>query len=182
MNLYSPPAQQQHAPANGTDAAPGALDALADALVSELHLIDELIAVMQRQRASVGADDLQGVDDSVFATHRLLLTLGEARKRRRALNRRAGCEEETGVNQLADALGARMTARLGEVRQALQESARVLSREIEVNRRILREAIAGNENLVRAMCGHDATVPPGGYGATGATNFAPAGATISRTV
>lgn len=169
--------------ASGAD-APGidaAVEALAQALVSERQLIDELTGVMQRQRGAVGADDLPAVDDSVFATHRLLLTLGEARKRRRALNRLAGCSEDTGVRQLDDALGARMTPRLRAERAALQEAARRLSGEIEVNRRILRQAIAGNEAFVRAVRG--GPEPAAGYGAPGAAAYAPAQpAVISRTV
>ena len=50
------------------------IDSLTDALVTERRLIDELIGVMRRQRSAVGQDDLQSVDDSVFATHRVLVT------------------------------------------------------------------------------------------------------------
>ena len=55
------------------------VDSLTDALKTERRLIDELISVMKRQRSAVGDDDLQAVDDSVFATHRVLVTLSEAR-------------------------------------------------------------------------------------------------------
>src|SRR5215207_5907568 len=63
--------------------APATLLALVDALGSERRLVDELTATMRRQRAAVAVDDLQAVDDSVFATHRLLATLGQARQRRK---------------------------------------------------------------------------------------------------
>ena len=62
------------------------VDSLTDALLTERRLLDELIAVMRRQRTAVGQDDLQAVDDSVFSTHRVLVTLSEARRRRRNLN------------------------------------------------------------------------------------------------
>lgn len=180
MNLPRPSATV--ATSGAMDRRPGtaALDGLADALAAECALIDELTTVMQRQRIAVAADDLGGVDDSVFATHRLLLTLGEARKRRRSLNRLAGCEEETGVKQLEHALGARMTPRLREVRDALQTSARRLSSEIEVNRRVLHEAITNNEAYVRVLRG--APEHTAAYGATGSAVYAAAGPTaISRT-
>jgi hypothetical protein len=61
--------------------------ALADALRSEARLLGDLVNIMHLQRASVARDDIDGVDDSVFATHRILVTLGEARRRRRSLNR-----------------------------------------------------------------------------------------------
>lgn len=160
---------------------PAALEALTDALVAEHKLIDELIAVILRQRSAVGVDDLQAVDDSVFATHRLLLTLGEARKRRRAINRMLGFSEETGVRQLGDVLGAQMTPRLSAERDELQDAARRLSTEIEINRRILREALAHSESFVRAMRGVPAEQAPSygnngtsnatGYGIPGTTSF-----------
>ena len=59
------------------------IDSMTDALTTERRLLDELISVMRRQRSAVGDDDLQRVDDSVFATHRVLVTLNEARRRRR---------------------------------------------------------------------------------------------------
>ena len=70
------------------------LDALHDALISERRLLDELIAQMRRQRAAVSSDDIQGVDDSTFATHRVLATLGQARQRRRQLNVLLGGSED----------------------------------------------------------------------------------------
>ena len=142
-----------HGPAAHHPVPPGALDALSEALASEKLLIDELTVVMLRQRAAVGVDDLQAVDDSVFATHRLLLTLGEARKRRRSINRLLGYDEELGVRQLGEALGAHMTAQLTSEREQLQDAARRLSQEIDINRRILREALANSDSFVRAMRG-----------------------------
>jgi flagellar biosynthesis/type III secretory pathway chaperone len=161
---------------------PAALEALSDALASEHKLIDELTAVMLQQRNAVGVDDLQAVDDSVFATHRLLLTLGEARKRRRAINRMLGYDEELGVRQLGDVLGAQMTPRLRTERDELQDAARRLSKEIEINRRILREALSHSETFVRAMRGTPAektqvygtngtTATTAGYAAPGTTSF-----------
>jgi len=50
------------------------VDSLTEALVAERRLIDDLISIMRKQRNAVGDDDLQVVDDSVFATHRVLVT------------------------------------------------------------------------------------------------------------
>ncbi len=150
---------------------PAALDALSSALVAEKKLVEDLIAVVMRQRAAVGIDDLQGVDDSVFATHRLLLTLGEARKRRRSINGLMGCREDTGVRQLEEAIGPWMTPRLRAERDDLQDAARTLSREIEVNRKVLREALANSESFVRAMRGVAPDGAQTGYGAAGQTTY-----------
>jgi len=156
-------------------------DALADAIASERVLIDELTATMLRQRAAVGVDDLQTVDDSVFATHRLLLTLGEARKRRRSVNELLGLDLDLKVRDLDDALGSRMTPRLKNERDALRDAAHTLSREIDINRRVLRDALAHSETYVRAMRGIPAEVTPA-YGAKGMTTYTPSHtASFSRT-
>lgn len=144
--------------------ASAALAALSDALLSERKLIDNLTDVVLRQREAVAADDIQAVDDSVFATHRLLLTLGEARKGRRAINAMAGCREETGVKHLEEALGDWMTPALRSARDELQTAAARLSREIGINRRILREAIANSDSMVRTMVGAPQAASQQGYG------------------
>jgi hypothetical protein len=143
-----------------------ALDALCDALLSERKLIDDLVEIVLRQRAAIAIDDIQAVDDSVFATHRLLLTLSEARKGRRAINTMAGCKEETGVKHLEEALGEWMTPQLRIAREELQIAAARLSSEIEINRRILREAISNSDAFVRAVAGAPKDAAQQGYGST----------------
>jgi hypothetical protein len=118
-------------------------EALTDALISEQRLLEELITILRRQRSAVSTDDRQGVDDTVFATHRVLATLGEARRRRRALNRMLGERENLSIEALDDVLGPRMTDALRAVRRELQRSARKLSHEVTVNRWLLREAFSG---------------------------------------
>lgn len=134
------------------------VDSLTDALKTERRLLDELIAVMRRQRNAVGDDDLQSVDDSVFATHRVLVTLSEARRRRRTLNTLLGQSEDLGIHSLDDALGPRMTAELRVARDELHTAARSLSREVALNRRILREALAAGDAYARTLAGVEA--PP----------------------
>jgi hypothetical protein len=130
-------AVQGLAPAN-----PPSVDSLADALASEKRLFDELITIMHRQRSAAWFDDLQGVDDAVFATHRVLATLTEARRRRQALNRMLGEREDLSIDSLDEVLGARMTDGLRTIRGELQGSARALAREVRVNRHMLRNALA----------------------------------------
>ena len=118
-----------------------ARDRLIDALSSERRLIDELIALMRRQRAAVASDDLRSLEDTVYAVQRVLCTLGEARKRRRALNVRFCRFEGLPLNDLEEAPGSWFTPRVREVREALQDAARTLSGEVAVNRRVLRNAL-----------------------------------------
>jgi hypothetical protein len=130
--------------------------ALVDALRSEWRLVDDLAATMRRQRAAVAGDDLDTVDDTVFATHRVLATLGQARLRRRQLNRLLAGADEVPLRALADAACAHPAgrARADELRAAcdlLVAGAAALAREVDVNRRILGDALSVGEQHARAL-------------------------------
>jgi AraC-like DNA-binding protein len=157
------------------------LNALHDALVSERRLLDDLIAQMRRQRAAVSGDDIQGVDDSTFATHRILATLGQARQRRRQLNLLLGGSEDLTLRDLEQTLGDQIDTRLREARQRLQLSADLLAREVGMNRKLLREALNSGDQYVRTLVGVPAELPT--YDAEGpaapATN-APRGLLVNR--
>jgi hypothetical protein len=101
---------------------------------------------------------LDGVDDSVFATHRILATLGQARLRRRAVNRLVVGVEELPVRMLEQVLGEQMTDELREARDGLTASAHVLSGEVDVNRRVLREALAAGDAHARVLSGAGASI------------------------
>lgn len=137
--------------------APALLDALYDALVSERKLLDDLIAQMRRQRSAVGSDDIDSVDDSTFATHRILATLGQARTRRRQLNVLISGNQDTTLRQIEEMLGVNMDGRLRDARQRLQHSADVLAREVGMNRKLLREALSSNDAHVRTLVGQPGT-------------------------
>jgi hypothetical protein len=159
------------------------LDALHDALISERRLLDDLIAQMRRQRAAVAADDIQGVDDSTFATHRILATLGQARQRRRQLNVLLGGTEECTLREVEELLGELVDDRFREARGRLQQSADMLTREVGMNRKMLREAITTTDTHVRTLVGSPAS--PSTYASEGlvpSTTGAPRGVLVNRTV
>lgn len=133
------------------------LESLVDALAGERRLLDELIALMRRQRAAVGADDIQRIDDSNFATHRILATLGQARQRRRQLNVLLGGSPDCKLRDLEDQLGNQVDDRLRSARLQLQQAADVLAREVGMNRKLLREALSANGQHVRTLVGEPAT-------------------------
>ncbi|MEX2584023.1 MAG: flagellar export chaperone FlgN [Gemmatimonadota bacterium] len=134
-------------------ATPAAIEALANAVNAEVRLLEDLIGVMRKQRSSVADDDLQGVDDSVFATHRILVTLGEARRQRRSLGRLIAGTEDLGLRTLEEVLGDRMTDDLRDARDGLRAAALTLSREVETNRRVLRNALSTGGELMRSLYG-----------------------------
>lgn len=131
----------------------GPVAAIRDVLASERRLLEELVAIMRRQRFAVAADDLQTVEESVYATHRVLHTLSEARRRRRTLNRLLGGSDDLPLRELEGALGARMTEDLRHARDEVERVARVLSREVQTNRRALRAALAAGQDGVEAVYG-----------------------------
>jgi hypothetical protein len=132
-------------------AGAASLEALVGAITSEIRLLEELIGVMRRQRAAVAEDDLQGVDDSVFATHRILVTLAEARRQRRALGELIAGTDDLGLRTLDEVLGDRMSDSLRDARDGLQAAAIILSREIEINRNLLRSALSTSGEMMHAL-------------------------------
>ena len=140
------------------------LAALVDAHHSECKLIEDLAGIMRRQRSAVADDDLQGVDDSVFATHRVLVTLGEARRRRRTLNNLLAGADEVDARELAEAFGGEMPPALRDAREQLRGAAASLAREVDVNRRVLRQALSNGDEHMRRLVGTD--VPRADYAPT----------------
>ncbi|MEO6445733.1 MAG: flagellar export chaperone FlgN [Gemmatimonadaceae bacterium] len=167
--VHPSPAMAQISPAQWIPLVRG----LADALQSERRLIDDLITIMRTQREAVAADDLQGVDDSVFSVQRVLHTLAEARKRRRALNVRLGHSEDVALRDLLESMGPYANDDLRSSRDALQVSARSLTRDVTTNRQILREALTTGEEMVRTLAG--VAAPRVGYGEHGASGDALSG-------
>jgi hypothetical protein len=113
------------------------IDSLAEALNAERRLLDELSAVVRRQRAAVATDDLDAVGDCVFATHRMLVTLRETRSHRQSIGALIGLPggADAGTDSLDRALGARMTTAIRAARDQLHEAARSLARELAASRR-----------------------------------------------
>lgn len=130
---------------------PAAVDSLASTVTAEVRLLEDLIGIMRRQRKAVAAEDLQGVDDSVYSTHRVLITLGEARRRRRSLNQLIDGSEDMPLKDLEDVLGDRMTDELRFARDGLHVAALTLAREVEINRQVLRGALAAGNDYMRAI-------------------------------
>ncbi len=158
---------------------------LADAMTHERLLIEQLIAVLVRQRGAVAADKLADVDDSVFATHRLLATLAEARARRLALLSHLCQRTEPSIHELETLLGPAVTPALVATRDALREAARRLSAEVAINKSVLKHAMITGEDLLRTLTGRaDVLVPAGplAYGGRGETSHgnttAPVGARL----
>lgn len=123
--------------------------ALCTVLGTETRLLNELIAIMQRQREGASSGDLTVVDDSVFATQRVLHTLAEARRRRRAIYRMLGAPEDAGARVLAATLGSSLAPDLAQALETLMTAASELAQHVEVNRVALRKALGQSRSTTR---------------------------------
>ncbi len=134
--------QRSGGPVKSDEPRAATIAALTDVLRSESRLLRELLVVVRRQREAVIAEDLRAVEESVYATHRVLHTLNEARRRRRGINHVLGEGDDLSLGGIGQALGADMPDELRRARDELESCARMLTREVRDNRRILRDALA----------------------------------------
>lgn len=141
-------------------AAHASIAHLVAAMREEQRLILDLIEIMRAQRGAVARDDLGAVDDSVFATHRMLVTLREAQHRRQNLAVVLCDGAVVSIHALDGHLGLRMTPALSDARDGLRVAAELLSGEVALNRRVLQSAMEANEGHMRAVSG----AWPGGAG------------------
>jgi flagellar biosynthesis/type III secretory pathway chaperone len=139
----------------------GSAAALVNALRDEAKLLESLAAIMRAQRDAVGTDDIDAVDQSVFATHRVLVNLNEARRRRRQLNHLLGEGDDLSVPALEEFFGGEPPADVRAAADQLADAGRRLQREVEINRRVLRQAIERGDRHVRVLAGAspDAAAP-----------------------
>jgi hypothetical protein len=115
--------------------------ALCSVLATETRLLNELIAIMHRQRDGASRGDFATMDDSVFATQRVLHTLAEARRRRRAIYCMLGAPEDAGALALAATLGTALAPDLAQALETLMTAASELAQHVETNRAALRQAL-----------------------------------------
>jgi hypothetical protein len=130
---------------------------LADVLHAERRLVGELIAILLQQRDAVAADDLAAVDRASHALQRSLFTLADARRRRRVIGEMLGANDAN-LPRLEALLGDQMTAEVDDARSQLVALAGALAREVETNRRILRQALVANDRHVATLVAIPETV------------------------
>lgn len=132
---------------------------LISALRIERKLVGDMVRVLLLQRSAVSQDDIDGIDDSVFSAQRILLSLSEARTRRRTLLQLMTGREEIPLSDFEDELGPTATPELIQARNDLRDAAQVMARELEVNRRVLSGAIGAGDQLIRTLTGTPQQAP-----------------------
>jgi flagellar biosynthesis/type III secretory pathway chaperone len=139
---------------------------LAESLDGEARLLEQLGEVLRDQREGVGEDDVEKVDDSVQAAHRIMQTLGEARRRRETLVHMLTDRRDVQLSALPEVLGSQITEELAQCRDQLDTVARRVSAEVMLTRTVLTEAIELNGRYVKRLLGQ----APRGYGGSGEAN------------
>ncbi len=129
------------------------LAGLASVMRAESRLLGDLLTVMARQRDAVAADDVQAVEESVFAIHRVLHTIGEAQRRRRSVYRQLGVADDLPIRDLESFLAVPIPDELRAARDEVESLARKLAIVVDVNRMVLRGALSKGEDYVRALGG-----------------------------
>lgn len=151
------PVHSLPSPVSIVASAPSHPDSLVRALVDALHdeerLLGDLVGVLRGQREAIARDDLTALDESVFSTHRVLFTLGAARRRRRTLGERLGEPDDLSMQALLDAFHGAPPPALRHAIEALTATGLVLHRELDLNQRVLKIAVDAGDQLVRAICG-----------------------------
>jgi hypothetical protein len=77
----------------------------------------------------------------------------EAQRRRRSLNCLLGCPEGLPLSGMDEALGERMNDELRAARDGLNAAGQALAREVELNRAVLRAALAASDEYARTLHG-----------------------------
>jgi hypothetical protein len=127
--------------------------------MKERRLLDELERVLVAQRKGISSDDLEALDESVFAAHRVIRTLGEARQRRRALLQLVGVDIDLPLRDLETMLGANATADLRTARNELLDAASRLAGALSANRHVVDGALALGESIFGAALGAEGSDP-----------------------
>lgn len=138
-----------------TAARPGALAPghLIRAMRDEHAVLEDLVMTLERQRLAVTRDDINAVNDSVFAAHRLLSAYREARTRRRSVVTVACGGGEGSLEDLDLAPGVLLSDDERLARTDLRLAARRLVSAVDQNRKLLQAAMSSGEAFFRILTG-----------------------------
>ncbi len=131
--------------------ASGRLADLADALLYEANVIEELRQALLRQRAGVAADDAEMIESSIHAMGRTLLTLDEAKRRRAALTALIAGGNPTPLERLEQLLGGILPREVEEARAMVKRSALLAAQDLAINQHILRRAMDAGDLFLQRL-------------------------------
>lgn len=124
---------------------------LAEALLYEAQVIEELRQALLRQRAGVAADDAGMVESSIHAMGRTLLTLDEAKRRRAALTSLIAGGEPTPLDRLEGLLGGSLPPEVAEARAMVKRAALRTAQDVAINQHVLRRALEAGDTFLQKL-------------------------------
>lgn len=127
-------------------------DALAQALIDEVALLDKLREVFVLQREALRTGDPFGLDDGVFAATRILRTFHEAQRRRRDLVVRL-VGENVSPDEFDTVFTGTRDKGIRVAHRKVRGAAVELRRELTTLRRILEVALSDNRRYLEALLG-----------------------------
>jgi hypothetical protein len=124
---------------------------LAGALIQEQRLIEELRQALLRQRAGMASGDPVLIDESVYAIARSLLTLEEARRRRRAsLTAAVMGRPGVALSDLESFVGV-LPAPLLVAREAVRRAAEATAHDLAINQRVVCQALEADDAFIQQL-------------------------------
>lgn len=133
---------------------------LAAALQYEARLMEELYAVLMRQRASVAQNDSAAIEDSVEVMGRTLYTLQTARERRLSLVRLLTGGEGRSLTDVPRLLGERVPQTVLEAKARIQKAASDVSREAAINQHVIRRSLDAGEAFIQLLFSDTGSLNP----------------------
>lgn len=140
-------------PRSTTPAGNLATGHLVRALRDEHAVLEDLVATLERQRNAVSRDDIDSVNDSVFAAHRLLSAYREARTRRRSVVTVACGGGEGSLEDLEQSMSITLTEAERRASTELRDAAKRLVAAIDQNRKLLQAAMSSGDAFFRILTG-----------------------------
>jgi hypothetical protein len=137
------------------------LSDLAEALLYEASVIEELRAALLRQRAGVAADDAALVESSIHAMGRTLLTLDEAKRRRAALTALIAGGEPTPLDRLEVMMGGSLPADVEDARALVKRAALQTAQDVAINQHILKRALEAGDVFLQKLFSMGGDPAPG---------------------
>jgi hypothetical protein len=137
------------------------LSDLAEALLYEAGVIEELRAALLRQRSGVAADDADLIESSIHAMGRTLLTLDEAKRRRAALTALIAGGEPTPLDRLEVMLGGSLPREVEEARSMVKRAALQTAQDVAINQHILKRALEAGDVFLQKLFSMGGDPAPG---------------------
>jgi hypothetical protein len=137
------------------------LSDLAEALLYEANVIEELRQALLRQRAGVAADDAELVETSIHAMGRTLLTLDEAKRRRAALTALIAGGNPTPLDGLEAVLGGTLPREVEEARTMVKRAALLTAQDVAINQHILKRALEAGDLFLQKLFSMSGQPAPG---------------------